>query len=116
MKRILVWLYALIALAGGSFAWWVDSRNDEPQAAVLVILVVTFCLGLLTPRKAWLWAVISGICLPGGYLLAKLSGNSSAHLPHPDWYAASLALIPAFVGAYSAALARSMVSSAAKKS
>lgn len=107
---------AMLALAGGSLAWWIDSRNDEPQAAVLVILVLTFFLGVLAPRKAWLWGLITGLCLPAGYLFAKIFGNSSVRLPHPDWYAASLALIPAFIGAYSGALARSMLSSVEMKS
>ena len=38
-------MWLVLALVGGVFAGWVDFNNDEPQAAVLVILVVTFVLG-----------------------------------------------------------------------
>lgn len=116
MKKYIVLVYAALALAGGIFAWWVDSRNDEPQAAVLVILVVTFTLGFLLPRRAWLWALIVGICLPGGYLLARTLGYLPSAPLEPGWYAASLALIPGFIGAYLGALARVIYNSAFVKS
>ena len=116
MKKYLPWICLVLALAGGIFAWWVDSRNDEPQAAVLVILMVTFVLGFLVPRRAWLWAVITGLCLPLGYLLARAAGYLPAALPEPGWYASALALIPAFIGAYTGALARVILNSAFAKS
>jgi hypothetical protein len=106
MKKYLPWICSGLALAGGIFAWWVDSRNDEPQAAVLVILMFTFLLGFLVPRRAWVWAVITGFCLPVGYLLARSLGYLPAVPLEPGWYASILALIPAFIGAYSGALVR----------
>lgn len=116
MKRYLSWVCAAIALAGGIFTWWVDSRNDEPQAAVLVILVVTFALGLILPNKAWLWAAIVGFCLPGGYLLARTLGYLPENPLIPGWYASALVLIPAFIGAYAGALVRIIMNSAFVKS
>lgn len=116
MKKFLPWICLLLALAGGIFAWWVDSRNDEPQAAVLVILMVTFPLGFLVPRRAWLWAVITGICLPVGYLLARTLGYLPAAPVEPGWYASALALIPAFIGAYLGAFARVLLNAATVKS
>lgn len=106
MKKYLPWICLVLALAGGIFAWWVDSRNDEPQAAVLVILMATFLTGLLVPRRAWLWALITGLCLPVGYLLARGMGYQPATPIEPGWYASILALIPAFIGGYAGALAR----------
>lgn len=115
MKKYLPWICLVLALAGGIFAWWVDSRNDEPQAAVLVILVVTFVVGFLVPRRAWLWAIITGMCLPVGYLLARAVGYLPATPLEPGWYASVIALIPAFIGAYMGALARVLLSSATAK-
>ncbi|NJD59784.1 MAG: hypothetical protein FIA98_10345 [Anaerolineae bacterium] len=41
-----------MAFCGGVFAGWVDFNNDEPLATVMVILVVTFLLGMLLPKKS----------------------------------------------------------------
>jgi hypothetical protein len=106
MKRYLFWFCLILALAGGIFAGWVDFNNDEPQASVLVILVVTFLLGLILPRKAWLWAIIVALCLPGVYLFASSLGYQPISPPSPGWYASLLALIPAFIVAYAGALGR----------
>jgi glycopeptide antibiotics resistance protein len=116
MKKYLPWICLVLALAGGIFGWWVDSRNDEPQAAVLVILMVTFVLGFLVPRRAWLWAIITGLCLPLGYLLTRTVGYLPAAPVEPGWYASALALIPAFIGAYLGAFARVIFNSAFTKS
>jgi hypothetical protein len=116
MKKYLPWICLVLALTGGIFAWWVDSRNDEPQAAVLVILAVTFLLGMMAPRNAWLWAVITGLCLPALYLLARGAGYLSAAPLEPGWYASLIALIPAFIGVYIGALARVMLNSAFARS
>jgi hypothetical protein len=116
MKSYLPLMCLVLSLAGGIFAWWVDSRNDEPQAAVLVILMVTFVVGFLVPRRAWLWAIITGVCLPLGYLLARAVGYLPVDLPEPGWYASIIAIIPAFIGAYVGALARVIFNSAFAKS
>ncbi len=116
MKKYLPWICFIMALAGGIFAWWVDSRNDEPQTAVLVILMVTFPLGFLVPRRAWLWAVITGGSLPVGYLLSRTLGYVPAAPVEPGWYASVIALIPAFIGAYLGTFARVILNSAFAKS
>jgi len=116
MKKFLPWVCIILALSGGSFAGWVDFNNDEPQAAVLVILVVTFLLGLILPRKAWLWAIIVALCLPGVYLFARSLGYQSVSPPSPGWYASLLALIPAFIGAYAGALGRVIINNLIAKS
>jgi hypothetical protein len=115
MKKSLYWICLLFSLAGGSLAWWVDSRNDEPQAAVLVILVVTFAVGFMLPRKAWLWAVTVGLCIPLGYLLARTLGYLPQTQLEPDWYGSLIALIPAFICAYAGALGRVIIRAAAVK-
>jgi hypothetical protein len=106
VKRYLDWICLALAFVGGIFAGWVDFNNDEVQAAVLVILVVTFLLGLIQPRKAWLWAIIVALCLPGMYFFLHGMGYQPKSPPSPGWYASLLALIPAFMGAYCGALMR----------
>jgi hypothetical protein len=112
----MTWIYPLLALGGGSLAWWVDSRNDEPQAAVLVILCVTFLLGVGQPRKAWLWSMVVGMCVPGGYLVAQGLGMLAASTVGPGWFGAALALIPAFIGATLGLLGRMVMNQGLVKS
>jgi glycopeptide antibiotics resistance protein len=109
MKRTLALICFILALVGGLYAGWIDFNNDEPQAAVLLILPLTFLLGLIQPRNAWLWAIIVACCLPGVYLLATTLGYQPASPPSPGWYASFLALIPAFLGVYLGVLARLLV-------
>ncbi len=116
MKKVIPWIFALIALMGGTFAWWVDARNDEPQAAVIVILFFTVILGAIHPRKAWLWAVLVGLCLPVGYLVARSMGYLPANPVEPGWYASAIALVPAFIGAYAGVLLRLIIQGLVVKS
>ena len=111
MKRYLSWVCLPLAFAGGIFAGWVDFNNDEVQATVLVILVGTFLLGLILPKRAWLWAVIVALCVPGMYLLLRASGYLPKSPPSPAWYGSLLGLIPAFIGAYVGALGRVILNS-----
>jgi hypothetical protein len=116
MKRYLVWICLVLALCGGIFAGWVDFNNDEVQATVLVILVMTFLLGLILPTRAWLWAIIVALCVPGVYLFLHASGFQPKSPPSPGWYGSLLALIPAFMGAYAGALGRVILTSVFIKS
>ncbi len=106
MKKYSAWLCLVIALIGAAFAGWVDFNNDEPQAAVLVILVITALLGWMVPGKSWLWAIIVALGLPAMYLILRTLGYQPVSPPSPGWYASLLALIPAFIGAYAGALWR----------
>ncbi len=96
------------ALAGGACAGWIDFNNDEPQAAVLVILVATFLLGLAIPRRGWLWAIVVALGLPGMYLVLRAMGYQPVSPPSPAWFASLLGLIPAFLGAYAGVLLRAI--------
>lgn len=116
MKNNLVIACTILALTGGILAGWVDFNNDEVQAAVLVIILVTFFSGLIFPRKAWLWATIVALCLPGVYLFARSLGYHPVSPPSPDWYASIMAIIPALIGAYAGAVARVIYDNAFKPS
>jgi hypothetical protein len=112
MKSNLGLVCFLFAVCGAIFAGWVDFNNDEPQAAAMLILVVTFLLGLVLPKRAWLWAIIVALGLPGVYFFALHFCYLPVSPPSPGWYASLLALIPAFIGAYAGALSRVVINKA----
>ena len=83
-----------------------DFNNDEPQAAVIVIVAFTGLLGFIQPRKAWRWALIVGLGVPIVYLLATALGYHAKSIGEPGWYASLIALIPAFISTYCGVLLR----------
>jgi hypothetical protein len=89
----------------------VDFNNDEPQAAVIVIMVFAGLLGFIQPRKAWRWALIVGLGVPIVYLIATALGYQSKSVPEPGWYASLIALIPAFISTYCGVLLWKMIGS-----
>ena len=103
-------LCLVIAVIGGFSAGAVDFRNDEPQAAVLVIVVFAGLLGFVQPRKAWRWAIIIGLGVPVVYLISTALGYQPKSVPEPGWYASLIALIPAFIGTYGGVLLRKLIS------
>jgi hypothetical protein len=99
-----------MAFIGAFIAGAVDFNNDEPQAAVLIIVVFAGLLGFIEPRKAWRWAIIVGLGVPIVYLIATALGYHSRGVPEPGWYASLIALIPAFISAYCGVLLRKAIS------
>jgi len=99
-----------VALIGGFLAGAVDFNNNEPQAAVLVIIFFAGLLGFAQPRKAWRWALIVGLGVPIVGLIATALGYSAKSVPEPGWYASLIALIPAFISTYCGVLLRKMIS------
>ena len=57
-------LLAILALAGGIFIGYADSRSDDPAITLLVLAAFTFVLGALGPRRPWLWPLLVGIWVP----------------------------------------------------
>ena len=107
------WQFAALCIAlaviGAFLAGAVDFNNDEPQAAVIVIVVFAGLLGLIQPRRAWRWAVIVGLGVPMVYLIASALGYHSKSVGEPGWYASLIALIPAFISAYCGVLLRKAI-------
>jgi hypothetical protein len=101
---------AALSVAAGLFAGWVDFHNDEPQPAVLVILVAGGFLGLLAPHRAWLWAIIIALGIPAAYLIGGAIGAAPRAPVEPNIFGSLLALIPAFLATYAGVLARKTIS------
>jgi cyanate permease len=102
-------LCIVTAIIGAFIAGAMDFNNNEPQAAVIVIVVFAGLLGFIQPRKAWRWAIIVGLGIPVVYLIATALGYHSKGAPEPGWYASLIALIPAFISAYCGVLLRKAI-------
>lgn len=94
-----------VALALGAIAGIVDLFARSPQIAPIVIVIFSFLLSLTYPRKAWAWALLVGMGVPLVNTLAMELGYGYVRRPE-NIYLTYLALVPAFIGAYSAALLR----------
>jgi hypothetical protein len=57
-------LLVCLALAGGIFVGYADSRSDDEFITLGILVGFSFLLGLLGPRRPWLWAVLIGIWVP----------------------------------------------------
>lgn len=105
------------AIAIAACVGYVDQHNDEVWAALILILSTTFALGFILPRYGWLWAFLIGGSVP----VAALIGWGIGYVPpcHPGIVCppsnvqamqSTVALIPAFIGAYAGALFRCVIS------
>jgi hypothetical protein len=108
--RYLDGLFVILALGAGGLAIWIDSHATEPQPAAGTILIAAGLLGLLRPGLAWLWALILGVSLFAGYSLFPALRLQPSSPPEPGPYAALIALIPAFIGAYAGVLFNKLIS------
>jgi hypothetical protein len=104
---IIAWL---VAFMGSALAGIVAVRTSEVQPAVLVIAVVCMILGFATPKYAWLWALIVGLGVFVGYLVARWIGYHPASpamiANRENIFGSLIALAPAFIAAYVGAGAR----------
>ena len=57
-------LLSCLALAGGIFIGYADSHSDDEFITIGVLVGFSFLLGLLGPRRPWLWAVLIAIWVP----------------------------------------------------
>lgn len=116
-KRIIHHWPALLALLLGLLIGYVDLHSDEVWAALILLLPVTFLFGWVWPQQAWQWALLLGVGIPLGYLIALLTGYTPPCHPHLPCAAlnintvsqSAMALIPALIGAYVAVVLRWVV-------
>ena len=55
---------SILAMAGGAFIGYADSRSDDVFITLGALLAFSFLLGLAGPRRAWLWAPLIAIWVP----------------------------------------------------
>lgn len=91
-----LWLPLLTAFLGVVIGL-TDLRSDV-QYTVLLLLVFGFFAGYAKPQYAWVWALLLGIWVPLAEFTALAIGLKLSY--HPDILASSIALVPAFIGAY----------------
>jgi hypothetical protein len=98
--------YCLAGLVGLVIGY-MDTRSDEVQGSVLLLLVFTFIFGVTQPKNSWRWALLIGLGIPATYLIAFIINYKLPYKVY--WITTFIALIPAFIGAYSGMLVRWMI-------
>jgi hypothetical protein len=89
------------ALLAAAICGVIDLLVAPTQLAPAIIVICTFMLSLAYPRQAWQWALIVGLGVPLTHMIASEFGYMNRHRP-ANLYLTYLALVPAFIGAYSA--------------
>lgn len=97
MKPLFLRALIIAILLGISIAY-IDTRPhwDDTGISVLMILIAAFICGLLSPQRTWLMALAVGIWIPLFNIIATHNFGSS------------IALIPAFIGAYTGYFAKNV--------
>jgi hypothetical protein len=92
-------ILAIFAVASGLFIAFVDSRPnwDDTGVTVFALLVVSGLLGMLAPKRPWVWAFLVGIWLPLYYLVTALN------------FSVLITLLFPFLGAYAGMLVRNLI-------
>lgn len=100
MNKIFLTLFAVFC---GAAITYVDSRPnwDDTGITALAIFVTCGVLAFTSPHRWWLWAIAVGIWIP----LFEIIRTQN--------FAAILALVVAFIGAFLGMLVRSVMSSKA---
>jgi hypothetical protein len=88
----------VIAVVFGCFAVYVDGRNDEVQAAVLVLLVGGVAIGLVGTRRRWIAAVILGLSIVISHPIANVFHLGSDFAQTAPNLGMLIALVPALIG------------------
>ncbi len=112
MKRI-NWIAYLLCVAAMAFFFLVGSQSDDVGIVTGLIVLTTFVLGGLSPRRAWKWALLIGLSLPLANLFSELEVAPVAGIPGSLVVAAFLVTI-GMVGSYAGTLVHKAVLSAFK--
>jgi hypothetical protein len=78
-------LLSLAAMACGWYATYVDFHATEVQATLLVILLGSFLLGSLAPKRAWRSALLAAVWLPTVQVIAFAMRHAGPGPGHPYW-------------------------------
>jgi len=55
---------SILAVTGGAFIGYADSRSDDVFITLGLLMGFSFLLGLVGPRRPWLWAPMVAIWVP----------------------------------------------------
>ena len=98
----------LFALFLGMLVGYLDLHSDDPQFAVLLLLVFGFFLGYSHTTNAWRWALLLGVWVPIFGILKILYDGTTDRLVS-DGVFSLLALVPAFIGVYVGVFIKGMI-------
>lgn len=98
-----------LALIGAVVVGTIDSHASEVQATLMIMLPITFALGFIEPKRAWLWALIIGLSVPLSYLWLLVTGQHYS-TPPSNGFTTLIALAPAFIGTYCGVILRKIFS------
>ena len=92
-------ILAAFAVVAGMFIAFVDSRPtwDDTGITVFALLLVSGLLGMLGPKRPWLWALLVGIWLPLYYIITTHN------------FSLLITLLFPFLGAYAGMLVRNLI-------
>jgi hypothetical protein len=76
--RTLHWVLLFLAVMIGLAIAWVDSRPhwDDSGITAGALLLSAGVLGLIGPRRPWLWALGIGVWVPGYIILRQVASHS----------------------------------------
>lgn len=103
MRRVLPFLLYSVAIVTGLAAAWFNLTMDSPLP-IAAQAVITLGIVLLSPRKPWRWALITGGPAAFAQFLAANGLYQTPYLNEP-WHA-MVTLLPGLAAAYAAALFR----------
>jgi hypothetical protein len=89
-----------LALMLGTLAGYVDITTTEVQVPMLCILVFSFLLGLLEPKRAWLWAILISLSIPISTFVGLAINFDFADTPPRFPIFLAVLVIPALLAAY----------------
>jgi hypothetical protein len=81
----------------------IDIHSTEVLPSILCLLIFSGVLGMLSPKWAWLWALLIGLSIPTAYFIAAAIHYAPADPPRFPISTAVL-VVPALIAAYGGAL------------
>ncbi len=103
-RPLLGWVFAIpLGLVCGAAAGALDLQSVEVQPVALLVLAFAGVLGFARPRGLWLWVLLVGGGPLVAHLVAPAIGATPPYPVSPNRWAALVALIPAFAGAFGGA-------------
>jgi hypothetical protein len=89
-----------MGLCLGAFRYWVG----EVQVPLLVLVLLTFLVGVTSPARPWRWALLIGLGVPIAHGIGHMLPLHSSN--HGSVIASGWALIPTFLSVYGGVLVR----------